>query len=126
MYIEERNGHVIRKYIGYVRLDCKEAVEALNNIYAIPCPYLNHFIPSRKCVEKTRIGSRYVKKYEKIAKTPYQRMIEDDNVSEETKERLRIEHAQLNPLIMKKEIDRLTDILYDIQRKHGNSQAKLR
>lgn len=126
MYIEERNGHIIRKYIGYARLDCKEAVEALNNIYAILCPYLNHFIPSRKCVEKVRVGSRYVKKYEKIAKTPYQRMIEDDNISEKTKERLRIEHAQLNPLVMKREIDRLTDILYDTQRKLGNSQAKLR
>lgn len=22
MYVEERNGHVIRKFIGYLRLDC--------------------------------------------------------------------------------------------------------
>lgn len=126
MFVEERNGHIVRKYVGYARLDCKEAVEALNNLYAILCPYLNHFIPSRKCVEKVRVGSRYVKKYEKIAKTPYQRALENKYISEEAKERLRFEHGQLNPLVMKKEIDKLIDDLYITQGKHGNSETKLR
>lgn len=129
-HIEERNGHVVRKYVGYMRYDCKEAVDALNNLYAVLCPYLNHFIPSRKCIEKKKIGSKYVKRYEKIAKTPYQRVLENKHIPEETKEKLRQEHSKLNPLIMKKEIERLRSILYDVQKKHDsqkqNSQNRLR
>jgi hypothetical protein len=30
MYVEERNGHVVRKFVGYIRLDCPEAAAALN------------------------------------------------------------------------------------------------
>lgn len=129
-YVEERNGHVVRKYVGYLRYDCKEAVVALNNLYAVLCPYLNHFIPSRKCIEKKKIGSKYVKTYEKIAKTPYQRVLENEHIPEETKEELRREHAELNPLVMKKEIDRLRSVLYDTQKKYGgqkqNSPNRLR
>ena len=119
-YVEERNGHVVRKYVGYLRLDCPEAVEALNNLYGVLCPYLNHFIASRKCLEKIKVGSKYVTKYEKVPKTPYQRVLENEHIMPEIKEKLRQEHAKLNPLVMKKEIDRLRKVLYDVQRKHGN------
>lgn len=121
-YVEERNGHVVRKYVGYMRLGCKEAVSALNNLYAVLCPYLNHFITSRKCLDKVKVGSKYKKIYEQIAKTPYQRVLENEHIDIEVKEKLRQEHAKLNPLVMKKEIDRLREVLYDVQRKHGNRQ----
>jgi hypothetical protein len=123
-YVEERNGHIVRKYVGYIRLDCKEAVPALNNLYAVLCPYLNHFIPSRKCINKVKIGSKYKKVYEKVPKTPYQRVLEHPKISEDVKNKLRKEHAILNPLIMKKEIDRLRSVLYDVQRKHGSQNSE--
>jgi hypothetical protein len=122
-YVEERNGHIVRKYVGYVRLDCKEAVDAQNDLYDALCPYLNHFIASRRCIEKVRVGAKYVKKYEKIPKTPYQRMLGNEHVSEEVKEKLRMEHAKLNPLIMKREIDRLRERLYAVQRKYGSQKS---
>lgn len=122
-YVEERNGHVVRKYVGYIRLDCKEAVDALNDLYDVLCPYLNHFIASRRCIEKVRVGSKYVKKYEKVPKTPYQRMLENEHVPEEAKEKLRAEHAKLNPLIMKREVDRLRERLYAVQRKYGSQKS---
>ena len=59
------------------------------------------------------------KKYEKIAKTPYQRALEHAQVSEEVKEKIRQEHALFNPSVMTKEIDRLKAVLYALQRKHG-------
>ena len=63
MHVEERNGHIVRKYIGYIRLDCKEAVDALNDVYAVLCPYLNHFITSRRIIEKFEVnGKRSMKK----------------------------------------------------------------
>ena len=34
-YVEERNAHVVRKYLGYQRLDCKEALEPLNDFFNV-------------------------------------------------------------------------------------------
>jgi hypothetical protein len=119
MYVEERNGHIIRKYIGYTRLDCIQAVDALNAVYEVLCPYLNHFVASRRVIEKYEVNGKWKKKYEKVAKTPYQRVLESVHISDVVKEKLKLEHSKLNPLVMKKEIDRLKKILYDVQRKHG-------
>lgn len=122
MHVEERNGHIVRKWIGYMRFDCAEAVDALNNVYAILNPYLNHFIPSRRVIEKFEVNGKWKKKYEKVAKTPYQRVMEHPDISPTIKKKLKLEHEKLNPAIMKKEIDRLKAILYDVQRKHGKNQ----
>ena len=122
MHVEERNGHIIRKYVGYVRLDCREAVGALNDVYAVLCPYLNHFVASRRVIEKFEVNGKWKKKYEKIAKTPYQRVLENEHIPDEVKEKLKLEHEKLNPLVMKKEIERLKKILYDVQRKHGTTE----
>ena len=72
MYVEERNGHVIRKMVGYINLDCREVVPALNAYYDIMTSYLMHFVAVRRMVSKERAGSKYVRVYEKIPKTPYQ------------------------------------------------------
>jgi hypothetical protein len=119
MHVEERNGHIVRKWIGYIRLDCKESVDALNDVYAVLCPYLNHFVASRRVIEKYEVDGKWKKKYEKVAKTPYQRVLENEHIEIEIKEKLRQEHEKLNPLTMLKEIERLKKILHDTQRKHG-------
>ena len=122
MHVEERNGHVVRKWIGYIRLDCKEAVDALNAVYAVLNPYLNHFVASRRVVEKYEVNGKWKKKYEKVAKTPYQRVLENEHIPNDVKEKLKAEHEKLNPAVMKKEIDRLKKILYETQKKYGKHQ----
>jgi hypothetical protein len=119
MHVEERNGHIVRKWIGYQRLDCVEAVDALNDVYAVLCPYLNHFVASRRVIEKYEVNGKWKKRYEKVAKTPYQRVLENEQIDEAIKEKLRLEHVTLNPQTMLKEIERLKKALYDTQRKYG-------
>lgn len=114
-YVEERNGHVIRKHVGYARLDVFETVAKLNACYEILSLYHNHFIPSRRCVEKERIGSRYRKKFEK-ATTAYVRVLERSDADETVKRKLREEHAALNPLTLKRELERLRKELFDLQK----------
>lgn len=121
MYVEERNGHVIRKTVGYITLNCREAVDALNELYDILTPYLMHFVAVRRMIEKEKLGSRYRRVYEKIAKTPYQRILEHSAIDLEIKEKLRIEHAKLNPLILKREIEKRIRKVYDIQKRYGHS-----
>lgn len=121
MYVEERNGHVIRKYVGYQRLDCLEAVAVLNELYEALQVYLNHFIAVRRCVEKTRVGSKYIRKYEREPKTPYRRVLEEKTVSKEVKDNLMKIHSTLNPLVLHEEIERLKKKLYDTEKRHGKS-----
>ena len=118
-FVEERNGHIVRAYVGYSRLDVIEAVDALNDLYDVLTPYLNHFIASRRIISKERIGSRWKVTREKVSKTPYERVLEREDVSEEVKEKLRREHDFLNPATMKMKIDRLSKRVHDVQSQYG-------
>jgi hypothetical protein len=116
MYVEERNGHVVRRYLGWQRLDNRAVVPVMNELYDALALYLNHFKAVRRTVSKDKVGSRYVRRFEKKAKTPYQRMLEHPAVTEAVKEKLRQEHAGLNPLILKRQIDTLITQIFRTQR----------
>lgn len=120
MYVEERNGHVVRKYFGYRRYDCPDVVPLMNNFWKVADLYLNHFKAVRRQIEKVRVGAKYLRKYEKVARTPYQRMLDHPAVSTEIKEKLRAEHATLNPLILKREMDKLLTIVNNQQTRHDH------
>lgn len=109
----------MRKYAWYIRLDARETVDALNNLYVVLNLHANHFIASRKTMSNVRVGAKYKRTYEK-AMTPYRRVLAHPKISNEAKEKLRLEHIKLNPASLLKEIGRLQTILYDTQRKHGN------
>ncbi len=119
-FVEERNGHVVRTYVGWQRLDVREMVVTQNELYDVLTPYLNHFVASRRIVSKERIGAKWKVTREKVAKTPYQRVLARDDVSEEIKETLGTLHATRNPKTMKTDIDRLVARLHDTQRRHGH------
>lgn len=118
-YVEERNGHIVRKYLGYQRLDCKEVLLPLNEFFKALNTYTNHFIASRKTTETVRVGAKYRRTYKK-ALTPYQRVLAHPKISDEVKTKLRLEHAELNPAVLLKEVWRLKAIVYDMQRKCGD------
>lgn len=117
MYIEERNGHIVRKFVGYARWDAPESVSVLNELYDTLILYTNHFIPIRKCIRKEKVGSRYIRRYD-TAKTPYQRVMEHPAIAPVEKRKLQSVHEILNPYILKQEIDRITRKLYDIQKRY--------
>jgi hypothetical protein len=119
MYVEERNGHVVRKHVGYQRLDCHEAVDVLNELYDVLDLFLNHFVPVRKCVKKERVGARYKRVYEKLAKTPYQRLQEHPAIVDEIKKSLKAIHGKLNPFVLQKEILRLQNKINNTQKRFG-------
>lgn len=126
MCVEERNGHVVRKYVGYLRFDAPETVPLFNELYDQLGLYLNHFMPVRRTVEKIRIGSKYKRTYEKIALTPYQRVMTSDVITEETKQRLRTEHETLNPLHLKRNIDTLMNKIYSLQKTNRQTESSRR
>jgi transposase InsO family protein len=115
-FVEERNGHVVRKYLGTIRLDAHECVEALNELYDVLTPYLNHWVAVRRSYKD---GDK--KKRESHASTPYARMLLRDDVPTDTKEKLRVEHAASNPLVMKAEIDRRLKRVINLQKHFGTT-----
>jgi len=104
-YVEQKNWTHVRKLLGYQRLETKEQLSTLNNLYANELRlYKNFFCPTMKLIEKERVGSRIIKRYGK-AKTPYQRLMESDQISQEVKVRLKNTYDQLNPAALKRNID---------------------
>jgi hypothetical protein len=118
-YVEQKNGHVVRRFIGYIRLDTLETVRILNDLYRKLELYLNHFVPSKKCLKKLRIGSKYQRKYDK-AQTPYKRVLVHSKINQTIKDDLTKIHQTLNPLNLKGEIDKLLLKLIKIQQQFGN------
>lgn len=117
-FVEERNGHIVRKWVGYTRFEHPEIVDAQNALYDALTPYLNHFVASRRIIGKERIGARWKVTREQRSLTPYQRVMARNDVRAEAKAALKARHEKLNPLIMKREIDRRLDRVFDIHKRH--------
>jgi hypothetical protein len=76
-FVEQKNGDVVRKTIGYARFEGEDAVNALAEVYCYLNPLLNYWYPTLRLIAKEKLPSgRYKKIYEKGAKTPYQRLLE--------------------------------------------------
>src|SRR3990172_7072506 len=118
-YVEQKNWSVVRRALGYLRYDTPEELEIINRLHGYLRLYTNHFQPVMKMIEKTRVGSRVKKKYDK-PRTPYQRVldsgvvVESPDVEEERKEALTKEHLKLNPAELKRQITKLQDKLRKI------------
>ena len=104
MCIEERNGSIARKHIGYTRLDEHTLVPLVSEIFHYVCLIHNHFRATRRMISKTREGAKWKRTFEKKAKTPYQRVLENDSVSKVRKAKLRAEHEKLDVLSLHKKL----------------------
>ena len=112
-YIEQRNGHISRRWLGYERLGSKELLPKLNQFYELICDYHNHFIAQRLCIgTKTLPNGKHRKMYEKIAQTPYSRLLANPNISQNIKEKLTKNHRKMNPKILHDKLEKMKcDIL---------------
>lgn len=105
-HIEQKNYTHVRKLIGYKRLDKEYQLDLLNSLYRNEWRlYKNFFIPNKKLIEKKRVGSKIVKKYD-TPRTPYQRLLECKDFPIAEKEKLNQIYAKLNPAELRREIDR--------------------
>jgi hypothetical protein len=75
-WVEQKNGAVVRRVVGYRRYEGLQAAVLLGRLYAALRLFVNFFQPSFKLAEKTRDGARVSKRYHPPA-TPYQRLIAD-------------------------------------------------
>lgn len=125
-FIEQKNSTHIRKVIGYVRYDTEEEVDILNDLYENELSdYKNFFQPVIKLVEKIRVNGKIHRKYD-IAKTPYQRVMESDQIDDRIKKKLKKKYESLNPAELKREIDRKLKKLWKVySKKKGKKYVKI-
>jgi len=105
-HVEQKNWTHVRQWLGYHRFDIQEVVALMNDLYKSEWRlYHNFFLPSVKLLEKKRIASKTIKRYD-TPKTPYQRVLESPYVSDTVKLNLKNEFDQLNPFKLRKAMEK--------------------
>jgi hypothetical protein len=106
-FVEQKNGDMVRKTIGYGRLAGDDALAALEAVYAVLNPLYNFFYPNLKCVDKRQIGQKTRRIYEPEAKTPFLRILEqpDAEVPQFLKRRLIAQKESFNIVALQKQLD---------------------
>ena len=111
-FVEQKNGDVVRKTVGYARFEGQNAYNALSEVYRFLNPLLNYWYPTLRLIAKEKLPSgRYKKIYEKDPKTPCQRLLESPDISEACKVELQRRMALLNPVELKRGLDEARDRL---------------
>jgi hypothetical protein len=103
-HVEEKNGSIVRRLVGYERYEGSASRDLLAKLYKIARLYINYFQPCLKLVSKERLGGRVRKKYSK-AQTPYRRVSNSDSIPENVKLSLIQNYQQLDPVALLNQLE---------------------
>lgn len=116
-HVEQKNWSVVRRYFGYDRLDVAELVPLINDLYKNELYlYLNHFCRTFKLDKKIAIKSRYRRVYGH-PETPFERLIKSPHVEDYIKNRLTMEHSQLDPVLLRIKIEHKLKKIFALYKK---------
>jgi hypothetical protein len=102
-HVEQKNGEIVRRMVGYRRYEGIAAAEQLARLYAPVRLFVNAFQPSFKLLTKERDGARVTKRYHKPL-TPCDRLLADARVAESAQQRIIALRADLDPVRLLAEI----------------------
>jgi hypothetical protein len=102
-WIEQKNGAVVRKLLGYRRFEGIGAAQALTRLYGASRLFVNFFQPSFKLAEKHRQGAQVTKRYH-APQTPCERLLQGEGIPESVKSKLREVAEALDPLQLLEEV----------------------
>lgn len=109
-FVEQKNGAVVRRLIGYGRFDGVETARVMARLYASSRLHVNYFQPSFKLKEKRREGAKVIKRYHAPA-TPYERALAHPKLPKTIKRRLRATYRTLDPVALLAEMRRCQEEL---------------
>jgi hypothetical protein len=102
-WIEQKNGAVIRKLLGYRRFEGLAAARAITRLYGASRLFVNFFQPSFKLAAKQRDGAKVTKRYY-APQTPCERLLQSDSIPMAAKSTMREIAADLDPLKLLEEM----------------------
>jgi hypothetical protein len=122
-YIEEKNWTHVRKVLGYLRYDTPAELNIINELYRGDLRlYKNFFQPVMKLFSKERIGGKVKRRYD-TPKTPFQRLIQSGQMSDQTKKNLEALYRNLNPAQLKRNVDNQLEKLFQIYELKRKAQS---
>jgi hypothetical protein len=125
-FVEQKNGAVVRRLMGYGRFEGVETARVMGRLYAAARLYVNFFQPSFKLKEKRREGAKVIKRYH-APSTPYERALAHPKVPAAVKQRLRDLYRTLNPVALLAEIRTAQEELGNrIDRRAGDARCQQR
>ncbi|KYK49585.1 hypothetical protein A1D31_39755 [Bradyrhizobium liaoningense] len=98
-FVEQKNGAIVRRLVGYGQFDGIDAARSLARLFAAARLHINFFQPSFKLKEKHREGAKMIKRYLPPA-TPYERALVHPRLNEAFKGRLRGIYRTLDPVAL--------------------------
>jgi hypothetical protein len=102
-WIEQKNGAVVRKLLGYRRFEGLAAARAITRLYGASRLFVNFFQPSFKLADKQRDGAKVTKRYYP-PQTPCERLLQAESIPIAAKNTLREIAADLDPLKLLEEL----------------------
>lgn len=118
-HVEQKNGAVIRRLTGHGRYASSAAFKQLQQVYSLARLHVNLFQPVRRLSARSREGARLVRYYDQ-ATTPYQRMLQTDELTGARKAVLEKFYLSLNPLWLSRQIDTETEKLLRLAWRQGD------
>jgi len=100
-WVEQKNGSVVRRMVGYNKLTGSESCQVLQELYDASRLFVNYFQPSFKLKSKIRQGAHVKKKYHP-PRTPCERLLARPDIDDQSKEALRQQLSTLDPVMLLK------------------------
>jgi len=116
-HVEQKNGNVVRRLVGYDRYVSQAAFECLGRVYSLVRMYINFLQPTMKLMTKTRHGAKVYKIYD-TAQTPYQRLLQSGVLAEGKKAELAASYRGLNPVLLLEQINGNLEQLWKLADHH--------
>jgi len=113
-HVEQKNWSVVRQQVGYGRYETQAALAQLNIVYDELRGWTNFWQPTLKLVAKEREGAKVRKTYDD-AKTPYQRMLAANVITDSTRVDLAETFAARGPHETKRRLGAALAQLYRLQ-----------
>ncbi|HYL31256.1 MAG TPA: transposase family protein [Gemmatimonadales bacterium] len=112
-WVEQRNGLLVRRLVGYDRYTSRAAWAVLQRLYGLLRLQHNFFRPVRKLLSKRWVGSKVRKRYD-AAQTPYQRVLAAGGLTAEQRQTLAAQFHALDPITLARDIQRTLDVLWKL------------
>ena len=110
-FVEQKNGVVVRQFVGYDRFEGQHAYEQFTELYRAIRLYVNFFQPSMKLRSKQRDGAKVSRQYD-VAQTPFQRLLASGLCTTAAATQLQAFAQALDPVRLLRQLQSLQDAVW--------------
>jgi len=112
-WVEQRNGLLVRRLVGYDRYSSRAAWAVLPRVYALLRLQHHFFRPVRRLCCKRRVGSKILTR-DDAAQTPYQRVLAAGGLAPASVHALAAQVAPLDPIALARDIQPTLDLRWTL------------